>query len=388
MMNKMYRILILNLATFFLFFMTTLKAQTEGDIIWEDHFDDAQQDYLLNNVGWLYFTEDDGLVGQETYQTESGTAFIKSGVFNSFIGAGLIETNGISYIDPTNIDDAEKRMKEQSKIIPPNHIITFQVNFKKISLAEGGQYPMGTFFLCGTRMFIPDTSDAYPDPTVDSTYALYISPLTSTTMIAKFAGDLVVLNPAAWTVLGMTTDFEYYLEFPTWVKFYLYGADLKVKVWFGELGDEPAEWLLEVTDPDPWVQGTHVEFGLLGDPLEDGDEMELDDIVFRGFAGTAIEQPEELAPVKFELANNYPNPFNPATTIEFSLDKSSNVNLNIYTITGQLVRTLLNEQMAVGAHKVLFNGMDNAGRPLSSGIYFYQLQTETNSVTKKMVMMK
>ena len=388
-MNKMYRIVNLTLATLFLVFMTSLRAQTEGDIIWEDHFDDAQQDYLLNNVGWLYFTEDDGLIGQQTYQTESETAFIKSGIFNSFIGAGLIETNGVSYIDPLNLDDSEKRMKEQSKKIPPNHIITFQVNFKKITTAGAeGQYPMGTFFLCGTRMYAPDTSDAYPDPTVDSTYALAILPLVNTTMIAKFAGDLVVLNPAAWTVLGSTTDFEYFLEFPTWIKFYLYEGDIKVKVWFGEFADEPAEWLLEVTDPDPWVQGTHVEFGLLGDPFEDGDEFELDDVVFRGFAGTAIEQPEEIAPAKFELANNYPNPFNPETTIEFSLDKTSDVNLNIYTITGQLVRTLVSEQMAVGAHKVVFNGMDNLGHRLSSGIYFYQLQTEEQSITKKMVLMK
>ena len=96
-----------------------------------------------------------------------------------------------------------------------------------------------------------------------------------------------------------------------------------------------------------------------------------------------------LIPIKrFALANNYPNPFNPETTIEFSLDKANDVTLNVYSITGQLVRTLINHSMAAGDHTVNFNGRDDLGQALSSGVYFYQLQSGEQVATNKMILMK
>ena len=107
-------------------------------------------------------------------------------------------------------------MKEQTKTLHANQQITFQVNFKKISIAQTDPtYPQGTFFLCGARMFDDDTSDAYPDPTEDSTYVLYISPLTNTTMIAKINENRTydILNPLAYYVLDQTTNFTYISRF-------------------------------------------------------------------------------------------------------------------------------------------------------------------------------
>ncbi len=89
-----------------------------------------------------------------------------------------------------------------------------------------------------------------------------------------------------------------------------------------------------------------------------------------------------------ELKGNYPNPFNPTTHIEFSLKKAGNVELAIYNINGQKVRTLVSEEMEADNHKVTWNGKDDRGNSVSSGVYFYRLQTSEVSQTKKMLMLK
>lgn len=89
-------------------------------------------------------------------------------------------------------------------------------------------------------------------------------------------------------------------------------------------------------------------------------------------------------PRQFALKQNYPNPFNPATNIEFSLDKAQQVNLEIYNISGQLVKTVLhNSYKQSGTHHVV---IDMAG--FSSGVYYYRLISKTNTVTKKMTLIK
>jgi hypothetical protein len=380
-MNKFYGILFLTLL--FLLSLAPLQAQTIGDIIWQDQFDDAENDYLLNNVGWLYFgppLTDHPLVGQVVTQTAEQTAFIKSGIYAELVAASLIITNGFSHVDITSEAITESLYTAQNANVSPNQDLTFRINFLKVE---------STFFLCGMRGFPP--TGGYFDPLEDSTYVLSISPLENTTSIAKYSGENVALTPQYWTYLGQSTDFEYELNVWYWMEFYLYEGDLKVKIWEGELADGALEpWLLEITDPDPWVRGTWNQFGMLGTPIENGDEFELDDVVLREITSAdAIDDGlAAVAPAKFALAENYPNPFNPATTIEFSLDKTSDVTLRIYAITGQLVRTLVSSNMAVGSHQVTFNGRDDLGNALASGVYFYQLQTTDNVATHKMILMK
>ncbi len=93
-------------------------------------------------------------------------------------------------------------------------------------------------------------------------------------------------------------------------------------------------------------------------------------------------------PEKECLDQNYPNPFNPETTIRFGLSKSSKVNLNIYNIKGQLVKQLVNGSMDQGYHKVKWNGDDNNGRKVASGVYFYNLETPGKSLAHKMLLLK
>jgi photosystem II stability/assembly factor-like uncharacterized protein len=88
------------------------------------------------------------------------------------------------------------------------------------------------------------------------------------------------------------------------------------------------------------------------------------------------------------LKGNYPNPFNPVTTISFSLKEREKVTLSIYNIKGQKVRTLISEDMKEGNHSLIWNGTSDNGSTVSSGIYFYKLDTDSYSATRKMVMMK
>ena len=88
------------------------------------------------------------------------------------------------------------------------------------------------------------------------------------------------------------------------------------------------------------------------------------------------------------LSQNYPNPFNPTTTIAFSLATRGRVSVRVYNVAGELVRTLANGQHAAGPHAVTWDGRDEAGSPVSSGVYFYKLVAGSFSQTKKMVLLK
>ncbi len=88
------------------------------------------------------------------------------------------------------------------------------------------------------------------------------------------------------------------------------------------------------------------------------------------------------------LKQNYPNPFNPETTISFDLPNAGPASLSVYNIKGQLVKTLVNGQLNNGQHKVVWNGTDNSGNSVTSGIYFYRLSHNGSSETRKMMLMK
>ncbi len=98
---------------------------------------------------------------------------------------------------------------------------------------------------------------------------------------------------------------------------------------------------------------------------------------------------DELLPTTPTLSLTiYPNPFNPETTISYSVPKDAKVLLSIYNTKGQLVRTLVNGTVLSGTHRVVWNGADDNGNKVSSGIYFSRIQTEGKSITAKMLMLK
>jgi hypothetical protein len=88
------------------------------------------------------------------------------------------------------------------------------------------------------------------------------------------------------------------------------------------------------------------------------------------------------------LDSIYPNPFNPSTTIRYNIAKAEKVSLNIYNLRGQKVITLINESKSAGAHTASWDGRDEAGNPVASGVYYLRLQTDTARETRKLTMIK
>lgn len=95
-----------------------------------------------------------------------------------------------------------------------------------------------------------------------------------------------------------------------------------------------------------------------------------------------------LLPTAPTLIGNYPNPFNPSTNIDLGLPIAATVRLDVINMLGQKVKTLVDGVMGAGMHTVSWDGTSESGQPVSSGVYFYRLQTDTFSETKKMVLMK
>ena len=102
----------------------------------------------------------------------------------------------------------------------------------------------------------------------------------------------------------------------------------------------------------------------------------------------------DALPAQYRLEQNFPNPFNPSTTIRFALPKASSVSLRIYNIIGQLVATVSNTTLDAGTYSMKWNGTDDAGKQLGSGIYFAKLTAsstdgKSNFVqTRKLLLMK
>jgi hypothetical protein len=103
----------------------------------------------------------------------------------------------------------------------------------------------------------------------------------------------------------------------------------------------------------------------------------------------SLDPASELIPntLKFSL-ENYPNPFNPTTTIFYTQPQTGSVSLEIFNIKGQKVRTLVNSHQASGSYQAVWNGRDDGGRQAASGIYFYKLQTPGYTTMKKMLLLK
>lgn len=100
------------------------------------------------------------------------------------------------------------------------------------------------------------------------------------------------------------------------------------------------------------------------------------------------DDPNPVLPKNAVLYQNYPNPFNPSTTIKYELPANSKVEIRIYNILGQEVRLLEKGSKAIGEHKIIWDGRDNQGKAVASGIYIYRLQFRNQIISKKMVLVR
>ncbi len=94
------------------------------------------------------------------------------------------------------------------------------------------------------------------------------------------------------------------------------------------------------------------------------------------------------APKEYALEQNFPNPFNPETTIKYKVKEAGTVNISIYNMAGQLVRTLVNRQMKPGSYDLVWDAKDNNGQHVSSGTYFYRMQANNFSKVQRMQLLR
>lgn len=132
-----------------------------------------------------------------------------------------------------------------------------------------------------------------------------------------------------------------------------------------ELGDPNGSW--RTGQPDPGISSAVTN---PGNPLS----TEVKDFA--------------VVPSSYRLLNNYPNPFNPTTKIAFEIPQSENVSLKIYNIKGELIRTVINENLPAGHFEKVWDGKNDFGREVSSGIYFYRLTAGKFDRSARMMLMK
>ncbi len=138
----------------------------------------------------------------------------------------------------------------------------------------------------------------------------------------------------------------------------------------------------------------NIEISAAGEKFDGVGEISLLNAEFEGGVSAEISRevlsPKALLPKAFALSQNYPNPFNPSTTIAYDVPAGDNVQvqLNVYNMRGQLVKTLVNDSKGEGSYQVQWDGSDNYGRRVSSGVFFYRIKAGEFSKTRKMVILK
>ena len=109
---------------------------------------------------------------------------------------------------------------------------------------------------------------------------------------------------------------------------------------------------------------------------------------FRGSDNSSLSSKVELTPESFTLYQNYPNPFNPSTTIKYTLSDNSYVNVSIYNVAGELVKTLFNGPQNKGKNSLIWNAKNNKNESVAGGLYIYSVNTENNIYSRKMMLLK
>ncbi|MFC1544568.1 T9SS type A sorting domain-containing protein [Gemmatimonadota bacterium] len=138
----------------------------------------------------------------------------------------------------------------------------------------------------------------------------------------------------------------------------------------------------------------NIQISAVGDKFDGVGEVSLLNAEFEQEVAAEISRevlsPKALLPKAFALSQNYPNPFNPSTTIAYEIPEGDNVQvqLKVYNMRGQLVRTLVDESRSEGSYQIQWDGSDNYGRRVSSGVYFYRIKAGEFSKTRKMVILK
>jgi hypothetical protein len=155
------------------------------------------------------------------------------------------------------------------------------------------------------------------------------------------------------------------------------GSDGGGNFWRNPLFCDPSHGILTLAANSPCLPGNHpsgCSFGQIG-------------ALGQGCSDIITDVPPAV-PEVYALHQNVPNPFNPVTTIAYDLPKACTVSLRIYDVKGELVRALVDERQDIGMKQVVWDGRDNRGHAVASGVYFYRLAAGSFAGTRKMVLLR
>ncbi|PIS29904.1 MAG: hypothetical protein COT43_02865, partial [Candidatus Marinimicrobia bacterium CG08_land_8_20_14_0_20_45_22] len=118
------------------------------------------------------------------------------------------------------------------------------------------------------------------------------------------------------------------------------------------------------------------------------ENITIQSIIVSDLNGNPVQAAVRRLPTQFSVSRNFPNPFNSQTTIRYDLPTYAPVEMTIYDIRGHKIRTLENGVKPAGYYQAIWNGKDDAGREVASGIYFFQMISETHRKTMKLMLVK
>ena len=168
-------------------------------------------------------------------------------------------------------------------------------------------------------------------------------------------------------------------------------------------GEETGKTTIEMKNAFTYTnlesEGLNIAWDFINNPyddIENNDYWAIDLSINHGYPHlrnldvSFLAATTELTPTKQTISiTNYPNPFNPSTTIEFSIQNNFRIELSIYNIKGQKIKTLAQNEFTEGSHTIIWNGNDAFGKPASSGVYFYKLVADGETIAvQKMMLIK
>ncbi len=220
--------------------------------------------------------------------------------------------------------------------------------------------------------------------------------------------DCAWIDEISFPISGIPIEYDFIVEPESIDVEIVSGDSLTTEIEVYNLTPLDVGWTAELDDDYDWIhieetggtipaqESITIAVNLLSEGLEAGsyaanlqitcgDEWEYELPIHMDVLQTSAD---EDVPLVTELTGNYPNPFNPNTSINFSLSNVGHVTLDVYNLRGQKVNTLVDETMQPGYHTVNWDGRDKNDRPVASGIYFYRMQTGEYTYIRKMMLIK
>jgi len=320
-------------------------------------------DSVSNPINSLAYFRIDSFASVENYEGKlANIVLTKSGLYQAILHQPYLDslfyhtdgTNGFEYFNISSIE--EFLLQLDSAGIVPNF------NFVEFFTSLQDWYPV--------YQFASTVNTEYDLKQVDT--SIFISPFTIPVQF-KYLGTRLE-DQTLQTVLG---SFECKKFLTQWkVSAFIFSVEYNLLTTNDTIWIAPDNWIVQDIIPGQYVDLDSLPFIQI-DPLSiPGLETKLTDEI-------VSVQSDGITPISFALKQNYPNPFNPSTKIEFRMADFGFVSLKIYDILGNEVTTLVNSEKSAGVYKVEWNA---TGIP--SGVYFYQLKTDSFIETKQMVLMK